>query len=84
MKKPFENDQEAMSLGEMSVENGQGFVLLHGQLTLRMDKQSLGHVEQLLDLFGKVKLALQDKELPDVAADGAVDPQLDEVANPFL
>lgn len=83
MKNPFENEQEAMTIGDLSVENGLGFVLLHGEMTVRKDKRSLQAVENLLALLNQVKSVLQNDELPEVAADTANDPKIDEVANPF-
>jgi len=70
--KPFENDSEAVSLGEMNIENGTRAVALHGSLDITRDKAGLDKARALQDRLAEIVSALEaDPDLPDTIAPGA-------------
>jgi hypothetical protein len=82
--RPFENDEESMSLSGLSVDNGLDLIAIHGTLEITQDKRSLNRIEALQTLLGDIKAKLLTLgELPEVASSGIDPGKVDVVANPF-
>src|SRR5919202_1351227 len=63
---PFADDAASLSIGEMTLENGQERLALYGNLDLTRDKQGLQHARALKTVLDQVVRVLEaDKALPD-------------------
>lgn len=63
---PFADDSASISIGELTVENGQDCVALYGNLNLTRDKKGLAHARALLTLAqDTVKVLEATHDLPD-------------------
>ena len=83
MKKiqPFANDSEAMSIGELTLENGTDKVAVYGSLDITRDKAGLKQALALKAIVDSIVKSLsQDKSLPDQVAPPEA-PQ--QAKNPF-
>ena len=66
---PFADDAVSLSIGEMTVENGQERVALYGNLDLTRDKQGLQHARALKAVLDQIVRVLEaDKALPEKVA----------------
>jgi hypothetical protein len=64
--KPFENEEESLSIGDLTVENRTDRVELYGRIHLTRDKSGLEMARQLKALIDSVVSALEKaKDLPD-------------------
>lgn len=79
---PFANDADALSLGELNVENHTDHVAIFGSLTLRRDAEGLRQAQALKAVLDAVVDALSSGTLPQQA-----EPEKDiaprQVKNPF-
>lgn len=67
--KPFADDDSAVSVGGLTIENGTDCISVSGSLDLARDKQGLGQARALRDLCGTIVTALEaEKDLPAKAA----------------
>lgn len=76
---PFANEADALTIGDLHVENREDRVSIYGSLDLTRDKAGLAHARALKTILDDVVEALQREELPDTIADT---PDRD-VTNPF-
>ena len=78
---PFADNAASLSIGEMTLENGQERIALYGNLDLTRDKQGLQHARALKAVLDQVVRVLEaDKALPDRIAPPEKPVQ---VKNPF-
>jgi hypothetical protein len=78
---PFANDSEAVSLGDLTIENGTDQVSLYGSLDMTRDKTGLKRARALKAAVDAIVAALEaEKDLPDKIAPSEK-PQ--QVKNPF-
>lgn len=82
MIKPFEDDDGAASIGELSVENSTTAVVISGSLEVTRDKAGLKRARTLKLLADAIVEQLEaDGELPDKVA--TAKRRCEEVDNPF-
>jgi hypothetical protein len=63
---PFADDAASLSVGEMTLENGQERIAFYGNLDLSRDKQGLQHARALKAVLDQVVRVLEaDEALPD-------------------
>lgn len=82
MIKPFQDDEGAASVGNLSVENSTSVIIVSGSLKLTRDRAGLKRARALKELADAVVEQLEaDGDLPDrvAIARGAAE----EVDNPF-
>lgn len=79
---PFANDADALTLGELNVENHADHVAIFGNLELRRDAEGLRQARALKAVIDAVVTALSTADLPEHAeiASGTTARQ---VKNPF-
>ena len=78
---PFANDSEAVSLGDLTIENGTDQVSLYGSLDMTKDKTGLKQARALKAAVDAIVAALEaEKDLPD-KIEPPEKPQ--QVKNPF-
>jgi len=77
--KPFQNEKDSISIGELTVENRLDRIELYGSLQLTRDKQGLALAKQLQDLVEQTIKAMQAEDLPDQIETAPTD----KVENPF-
>jgi hypothetical protein len=77
--KPFQNEEEVIEIGELTVENRLDRIELYGSLQITLDKQGLQHARALKALLDKTVKAMQASDLPDRISVSAPD----QVDNPF-
>lgn len=80
----FENDAQAAGVGGLTIENGLGSVVVHGNLSLSPDAVSLGQLRTLQRKLAELESALASKieEGASVVVADEV-PVLETVENPF-
>jgi hypothetical protein len=77
--RPFENEEESLQIGDLTVENRLDRISLYGNLDLTKDKAGLEKARQLKQLLDETVRALESVDLPD-----AVDSESpSHVPNPF-
>ncbi|AKC70158.1 hypothetical protein [Pandoraea oxalativorans] len=79
---PFANDADALSLGELNVENHTDHVVIFGNLELRRDAEGLRHARALKAVLDAVVNELADADLP-AHAEMPAGTTAKEVKNPF-
>ena len=78
--RPYANESDVLTLGNLAIENRVDRVTLHGDVELTRDKAGLALVRQLKAVIdATVKVLEADKALPDVVQ--VVKPR--SVKNPF-
>ncbi len=77
--KPFQNEKDAIEIGELTIENRLDRVELYGSLQLTRDKAGLALARQLKDVVDKTIKAMQSGELPDQIRTTPTD----NIDNPF-
>jgi hypothetical protein len=66
---PFQNEEEAVSFGSLSIENRVDRVTVYGNLDLTRDKAGLAYARALKEIMDDIVRALEgDAQLPDKAA----------------
>ncbi|ALS62652.1 hypothetical protein [Pandoraea norimbergensis] len=79
---PFANDADALSLGELNVENHTDNVAIFGSLTIRRDAQGLRQAQALKAVLDAVVETLSAGKLPE-HAEPVADAPARQVKNPF-
>jgi hypothetical protein len=77
--KPFQNEEDSIAIGDLTVENRLDRIELYGSLHLTRDKQGLALAKELKELLDDTIKALQAEDLPDQIKNAPTD----EVENPF-
>lgn len=77
--KPFQNEQDSIAIGDLTVENRLDRIELYGSLHLTRDKQGLAQATALKELVDDTIKALQAEDLPDQVQNAPTD----QVENPF-
>lgn len=78
--KPYQNEEESLAIGELTIENRMDRVSVYGSIELTKDKTGLQQAKALKDVLDAVVAALdREKALPDRVQ---VKPT-DKVKNPF-
>jgi hypothetical protein len=77
---PFENESDALQIGNLNIENRLDRVSLYGSRDITRDKEGLAHAKQLMGLLEVMIEKLEKAELPDHVT---IKPT-DCVKNPFL
>ena len=81
MIKPYADDAASLSIGELTIENGQDSIALGGRLDLTRDKVGLSHARALKEALDAIVHVLEsDPKLPDAVAPPK---SVGEVRNPF-
>lgn len=78
---PFADDETAMTIASMSVENGTTAIVLSGNLTISRDRTGLEVARRLKEFADALLAALQTEALPDHVESNRGDPKT--VDNPF-
>lgn len=79
--KPFQNESQVLSVGDLEIENRTDRVSIHGNVDLTLDKSGLEKARALKAVVDKIVQTLEsEKDLPDTVA-APKEPQ--EVKNPF-
>jgi hypothetical protein len=77
---PFQNEQESIQVGELTIENRLDRIELYGSLHITRDKAGLNLARTLKELIDSTLMALeQEKGLPEKIK--AISP--DTIENPF-
>lgn len=79
---PFANESDALSMGELNIENRLDRVSVFGSLDITRDKEGLRVAKELKSLLERVVESLQSEPLPDRIQE--YEDVADTVANPFL
>lgn len=79
MIKPYANEADALSIGDLTVENRLDRIELYGSLQITRDKEGLALARELKSLLDSALEVLESEDLPDRIP---LDPT-DEVDNPF-
>jgi hypothetical protein len=77
--KPYANEADSITIGELTVENRLDRLELYGSLQLTRDKEGLALARELKSLVDDALTLLESEDLPDRIV---IDPT-DEVDNPF-
>jgi hypothetical protein len=77
--KPYANEADSITIGELTVENRMDRLEIYGSLQLTRDKEGLVLARELKLLVDAALEVLESEDLPDRIA---IDPP-DEVDNPF-
>jgi hypothetical protein len=78
--KPFKNEEDSLTIDDLTIENRLDRISLYGSVQLTRDKTGLQHARQLKEVVDAVVAALEaEKGLPEHIA---VKPT-DKVDNPF-
>lgn len=62
---PYANESDAVSLGDLSIENRTDRISIFGSIDLTRDKQGLESAKVLKDILCAVVAALESESLPD-------------------
>jgi hypothetical protein len=66
---PFENESDAMEIGDLKIENRSDHIAIYGTLAVTRDKKGLEQARQMKTLIETVVRALEAKDnLPDQVA----------------
>lgn len=82
--KPFENNCDAVSIGNLSIENGVDEIVFHGDLVLGKDALSRERLAKLQALLLEIDRKLSAAPLDEAPTDTPASGDVDEVDNPFL
>jgi hypothetical protein len=77
--KPYANEADSITIGELTVENREDRLELYGSVQLTRDKEGLALARELKSLVDAALEVLESEDLPDRIE---IDPP-DEVDNPF-
>lgn len=83
MIKPFNDDEAASSIGDLTIENGTAKVLISGSLEISRDVEGLSRARALKQLAENLVAELEAQDLPKLAT-GAQTAAIDKVENPFV
>ncbi|WP_044455166.1 hypothetical protein [Pandoraea vervacti] len=79
---PFANDTEALTLGELNVENHTDHVAIFGNVAFRRDAEGLRQAQALKEVLDAVVAALSGGDLP-AHAETPTGTTVKQVKNPF-
>lgn len=64
--KPYQNEEESLTIGDLTIENRLDRISVYGSVELTRDKAGLLHAKALKDLLDAVVAALEsEKALPE-------------------
>jgi hypothetical protein len=78
---PFKNESDAVTLGDLKIENREDHISIYGRLALTRDRAGLEAAKALKELFGKIVNELENG--PDLPIKVAVSEPTQKVKNPF-
>ena len=78
---PFKNESDAVTLGDLKIENREDHISIYGRLALTRDRAGLEAAKALKDLFGKIVNELENGPDLPIKVAAAEPPQ--KVKNPF-
>ena len=78
---PFADDESALSLGCLTLENGRSAIVVHGDLSITRDAEGLAVVQALLQVLSSVAAEIQRG--PEEAVSHEEQGMVDVVSNPF-
>jgi len=79
---PFKNESDALTLGDLKIENREDRIAVYGTLQITRDRAGLGAAKALQELFGQIIKELEDEhDLPLTVA--SVEQPAMKVKNPF-
>jgi hypothetical protein len=77
--KPFQNEEDSIAIGDLTVENRLDRISLYGSLEITRDKAGLALAKEIKALLDDTVAALQAEHLPDHIAVAPTD----KINNPF-
>ncbi len=78
---PFKNESDAVTVGDLKIENREDHIALYGRLALTRDRAGLEAAKALKELFGKIVNELENG--PDLPIRVASAEPAQKVRNPF-
>jgi hypothetical protein len=78
---PFKNESDAVTLGDLKIENREDQIAIYGRLALTRDRAGLEAAKALQKLFGKIVHELENG--PDLPVKVASAEPTEKVKNPF-
>lgn len=63
--KPFENEEDSITIGDLTIENRLDRVSLYGAIEITKDKQGLALAQELKALIDAAVTRLESENLPD-------------------
>ena len=78
---PFKNESDAVTIGDLKIENGEDHIAIYGRLALTRDRAGLEAAKALKKLFGKIVNELENG--PDLPIMVAATEPAKKVKNPF-
>jgi hypothetical protein len=78
---PFKNESDAITLGDLKIENREDHIAIYGRLALTRDRAGLEAAKALKELFGKIAHELENG--PDLPLKVASAEPPHKVKNPF-
>lgn len=78
---PFENDNQVLSIGGLSIENGLDAIEIYGELILRRDVDGLSQAKALQEFAQALVAALEQPSIAGADPVAFVPP--DRIDNPF-
>lgn len=68
MIKPFQNEEESLAIGELTIESRLDRIALYGSLAITKDQAGLRLAKELKDVLDAAVAALQKETLPEHVA----------------
>lgn len=81
--KPFENEEDSINIGDLTVENRLDRIELYGSVQITRDKEGLRLALELKQLVDETVKALRAEEDAKALPDHISDAPTDRVDNPF-
>ena len=78
---PFKNECDAVTVGDLKIENGEDHIAIYGRLALTRDRAGLEAAKALKELFAKIANELENG--PDLPIKVAAAEPPKTVKNPF-
>ena len=78
---PFKNESDAVTIGDLKIENREDHIAIYGRLALTRDRAGLDAAKALKELFGKIVNELENGPDQPIRVASAEPPQT--VKNPF-
>ena len=78
---PFKNESDAVTVGDLKIENREDHIAIYGKLVLTRDRAGLEAAKALKELFGKIVNELENGPDLPIKIAAAETPQ--KVKNPF-
>jgi len=78
---PFRNESDAVTLGDLKIENREDHIAIYGRLAITRDRAGLAAAKALRDLLDKIVKELEDG--PDLPVRVASAEPAQKVKNPF-